>query len=55
MTNKEPWEAWSPAKVSSFQEDFLAWYEREKRNYLGERIQMRIVFGFLKLCYNKLA
>ena len=32
MTNKEPWEAWSPAKVSSFQEDFLAWYEREKRN-----------------------
>lgn len=32
MTNKEPWEAWSPEKVSSFQEDFLAWYEREKRN-----------------------
>ena len=32
MTNKEPWEAWSPEKVSSFPEDFLAWYEREKRN-----------------------
>lgn len=32
MTNKEPWEAWSPEKVSLFQEDFLAWYEREKRN-----------------------
>ncbi|MGM0215652.1 A/G-specific adenine glycosylase [Enterococcus sp. AZ109] len=30
--NNKPWEAWSSAEVQQFQEEFLTWYQKEKRN-----------------------
>lgn len=30
--NNKPWEAWSPSEVQQFQEEFLTWYQKEKRN-----------------------
>jgi A/G-specific adenine glycosylase len=32
MKNEQPWEAWSTETLQSFQTDFIAWYEQEKRN-----------------------
>ena len=30
--SSKPWEEWSPEKVEQFQEAFLTWYQKEKRN-----------------------
>ncbi|MBO1308714.1 A/G-specific adenine glycosylase [Enterococcus sp. 669A] len=30
--SSKPWEQWSPEKVQQFQEEFLTWYQKEKRN-----------------------
>ncbi|WP_429949048.1 A/G-specific adenine glycosylase [Enterococcus sp. AZ101] len=32
MKNEKYWETWSEAQLQAFQEEFLAWYEKEKRN-----------------------
>lgn len=32
MKNEKNWENWSDEKLDSFQEEFVAWYEKEKRN-----------------------
>jgi len=32
MKNKKNWETWSDEELYSFQEEFIAWYEKEKRN-----------------------
>lgn len=32
MTNKKFWETWTEEKTHSFQEEFIEWYEKEKRN-----------------------
>jgi A/G-specific adenine glycosylase len=32
MKNKKTWEVWSAETLQSFQTDFIAWYEQEKRN-----------------------
>lgn len=26
------WEQWSDSEINQFQEDFLTWYQQEKRN-----------------------
>ncbi|GGC76087.1 A/G-specific adenine glycosylase [Enterococcus wangshanyuanii] len=32
MKNEKYWETWSTEKLQSFQEEFIDWYEKEKRN-----------------------
>jgi A/G-specific adenine glycosylase len=32
MKNEKYWETWGDEKLQSFQEDFIEWYEKEKRN-----------------------
>lgn len=32
MKNEKNWETWSDEELYSFQEEFIAWYEKEKRN-----------------------
>ncbi|WP_206911424.1 A/G-specific adenine glycosylase [Enterococcus sp. DIV0840] len=32
MKNEKYWETWSTEELQSFQEEFIAWYEKEKRN-----------------------
>lgn len=32
MKNEKYWETWSAEKLESFQEEFIDWYEKEKRN-----------------------
>ncbi|EOH99972.1 A/G-specific adenine glycosylase [Enterococcus haemoperoxidus ATCC BAA-382] len=32
MKNEKYWETWSDDKLQSFQEEFITWYEKEKRN-----------------------
>ncbi|MBO0423426.1 A/G-specific adenine glycosylase [Enterococcus plantarum] len=32
MKNEKNWETWSDEEIYSFQEEFIAWYEKEKRN-----------------------
>lgn len=32
MKNENYWKTWSDDKLQSFQEEFIAWYEKEKRN-----------------------
>lgn len=32
MKNKKNWETWSEEELYAFQEEFIAWYEKEKRN-----------------------
>lgn len=32
MKNEKNWETWNDDKLHAFQEDFIVWYEKEKRN-----------------------
>ena len=39
--------------IHKFQDDLLAWYEKNKRDFRGETRKIHIIFGFRKLCCNK--